>query len=399
MSGQAGARGYLIQAVIAVLDALHEHEWTECILEPNVGDDKVDLVLRSSGGDRVSQIKSSENAIGVAQVRAWVRELETAYPGAKRYELRLIGPVTAGAASVRRVGNVDVPVPEAVNIRALIERCAHRLDRYLRDLGHGPIRPAAREFLAQALTTRLATSSATGAVLSREALEKLLADWVAELLPPDAAEPSKQPDSEMKLPGWSLNFYFRVHSLPVTRRKYLLDIGKTDGERLSVYISKDNIFTMLFVDAKGEPHPLRVPFGGGGFPISQFVYFCCEMGIGGTTTRLNFWLNGQSLASQTLPFKTDMGKLDLPNGVLGADLNGADSAVFDLGQFFCVSNTMSKEELGGLVEYFESKADQYRKTYLEFSGGKWMRITDAPTGNRHALQPDSEKAPVYRTEI
>src|SRR5260221_12075776 len=119
MSGQAGGRGYLIQAVIAVLDALNERDWTECVLEPNLAEDKIDLLLRSSSGDRVSQIKSSKNAIGAAQIRAWAASLEAAYPGAKRYELRLIGPVTSGAASASPVGNVEIPIPQALNIRAL----------------------------------------------------------------------------------------------------------------------------------------------------------------------------------------------------------------------------------------------------------------------------------------
>ncbi len=113
MGGQAGGRGYLIQAVIAVLDALIERDWAECVLEPNLGEDKIDLLLRSPDGDRVSQIKSSQNAFGAPQVRAWAESLEAAYPGAKRYELRLIGPVTSSWRSLSRVGNVEIPVPQA----------------------------------------------------------------------------------------------------------------------------------------------------------------------------------------------------------------------------------------------------------------------------------------------
>src|SRR5438067_8277323 len=111
MSGRAGGRGYLIQAVIAVLDALDDRDWTECVLEPMLGAEKIDLLLRSASGDRVSQIKSSENAIGAADLGNWAEELEAAYPSAKQYELRLIGPVTAGAASITRMGKVDVPPP------------------------------------------------------------------------------------------------------------------------------------------------------------------------------------------------------------------------------------------------------------------------------------------------
>ena len=201
MSGQAGGRGYLIQAVIAVLDALNDREWTECVLEPNVGEDKVDLLFRSADGDRISQIKSSENAIGLAQVRSWAESLEAAYPGAKHYELRLIGPVTSGVTAKTRLGNVEIPVPETLNIRSLLEQCAHRLDHYLRTLNYGATRPKARELLANALATRLGTSSANGESISREALALLLGAWVAELFSPDGADDIPVPHQIPGAPG------------------------------------------------------------------------------------------------------------------------------------------------------------------------------------------------------
>jgi hypothetical protein len=45
MSGQAGGRGYLVQALISVLDALADgHDWVSVTLEPNVASDKVDIL-------------------------------------------------------------------------------------------------------------------------------------------------------------------------------------------------------------------------------------------------------------------------------------------------------------------------------------------------------------------
>jgi len=215
MSGQAGGRGYLIQAVIAVLDAFHDRDWTECVLEPMLGADKVDLLFRSTSGDRVSQIKSSKNSIDVADIRNWAEELEIAYPGAKQHELFLIGPVTGGAASLTRVGKVDIPILQPLNIEALLEQCAHRLDRYLRDLGHGPTRPMARELLAQAFATRLGQLAASGKTLSRKALEELLAEWVAELLPPDASDNIEVPH---QLPGPPGDFVGRTDEIELLKQ-------------------------------------------------------------------------------------------------------------------------------------------------------------------------------------
>lgn len=215
MSGRTGARGYLIQAVIAILDALDDRDWIECALEPNIGEDKVDVLFRSPVGDRVSQIKSSENPIGISHVRNWAAELERAYPAALRYELRLIGPITGGAASESRVGNVDVPIAEALNIPALLERCAHRLDRFLRELGHGATRPAAREMLAEALATRLGTLATEGQTLPRNMLENLLATWVAELISVQKCGGEQWP---RQIPGAPGDFVGRKDELDFLRK-------------------------------------------------------------------------------------------------------------------------------------------------------------------------------------
>jgi tetratricopeptide (TPR) repeat protein len=214
MSGQAGGRGYLVQAIIAVLDSLDEHDWSECVLEPNIGEDKIDLLLRSSIGDRVSQIKSSKNAIGAAQVQAWAEALESSYPGALQYKLRLIGPITSGVTTNSFIGKVEIPVPESLNMGALLSQCAHRLDKYLREIGFASTRPVARELLAEGLATRLGTFSANGKAISRESLNKLLAEWVMELVTPDISDGTSIPH---QLPGAPTDFVGRLTELKVLR--------------------------------------------------------------------------------------------------------------------------------------------------------------------------------------
>ena len=45
MSGQAGARGYLLQALVCLLDSLEPDEnWVSVTIEPNEESDKVDIL-------------------------------------------------------------------------------------------------------------------------------------------------------------------------------------------------------------------------------------------------------------------------------------------------------------------------------------------------------------------
>ena len=44
MSGQAGARGYLVQSLICVLNSIDDHQWHSLSIEPNLASDKVDVI-------------------------------------------------------------------------------------------------------------------------------------------------------------------------------------------------------------------------------------------------------------------------------------------------------------------------------------------------------------------
>src|SRR5207247_207654 len=91
MGGQAGGRGYLIQALVSVLDALtNDREWTSITLEPNLASDKVDVLWQYPTRRKVVQVKSSQNQISVPDVKAWAEELEASVT-ADEYEIRLIG--------------------------------------------------------------------------------------------------------------------------------------------------------------------------------------------------------------------------------------------------------------------------------------------------------------------
>lgn len=173
-------------------------------------------------------------------------------------------------------------------------------------------------------------------------------------------------------PGLSLHMVISIHHLPVSRRKYLFDFGHVNRERLSIYLSAGNVFTVSLIDADGEPHPLQVPLGNGGIPTSQPIYLVCEAGVSSNSTSLRVFVNAQSVGEPVkLPFRVNLGDLDLPGGVIGSDLNGNDGASFDLYELAIYGATLTDEQIAQLVEYFIKRP---RTNYVAFDGNQWMRL-------------------------
>jgi len=193
------------------------------------------------------------------------------------------------------------------------------------------------------------------------------------------------------LPGISLHMSIRLINHSADRRKYLIDYGHVDGSRFSVHLSSDNVFTLMFVDNKKEPHPVQIPLGGDGIPLGRFFYLGCELGIGGNITVLRILIDGKEARSLELPFKTDLGELDVPGGVIGADLNGTDGAWFDIAEKLVLSETVIPQKLTAMKEYFDGRP---HNVYLEFRGNQWMQIQQ--TGN--AIQEDTQHSPIFRDE-
>jgi hypothetical protein len=194
MSGQAGGRGYLIQALVSVLDALtNDREWTSITLEPNLTSDKVDILWQYPARRKVVQVKSSQNTISVPDVKSRAEELEASIT-ADEYEIRLIGPVSQGVPTLGAHGKVRVPTPHPLNLDGLVHQAAHQLDRYLQTRRLGVQLPSMREMAVEALVTRLSVFATTGTAVEREAFDALLISWIGKvaeitILPPDAAVP------------------------------------------------------------------------------------------------------------------------------------------------------------------------------------------------------------------
>ena len=180
--GQPAIRGYLVQTLIALLDALRDDRpWEQVRLEPADPEfEKIDLLWEHGTRRRAVQVKSSQNQIGKADAERWAGELEANHGGADELELVLVGPCAESVVQLGRAGRVTIPPPVPLNLGLLCQAAAHRLALFLESQGASAGRADQREALVRQLGWRLAQWSAESHRLSRAELAGLLEAWSRE---------------------------------------------------------------------------------------------------------------------------------------------------------------------------------------------------------------------------
>src|SRR4051812_33616057 len=124
MGGQAGSRGYLVQTITCLLQALRDNTWLTFALESSEEIEQVDIVWTyADSRKRVVQIKSSQNLIGIKDIRKWAAQLERAE--ADDYELQILGPCSRAAIRNRLIGKVRVAAPLPLEVGVLLQAAAH----------------------------------------------------------------------------------------------------------------------------------------------------------------------------------------------------------------------------------------------------------------------------------
>lgn len=163
MSGQNAIRGFLVQTLICLLDALRASSprWEAVTLEPDIAGDKVDIFWEYQGSTLAQQVKSSKNQIGKGAVVKWCQEL-SASRSAENYELILAGPIAAGVLEDAPFHGVAVPTPTSMDTLALIDQAITGLDRYLLASQFPPIPLPMRESMVSLISGRLLEGSIRG---------------------------------------------------------------------------------------------------------------------------------------------------------------------------------------------------------------------------------------------
>ncbi|WP_157976312.1 hypothetical protein [Lewinella sp. IMCC34191] len=189
-SGRFSSRGYLIQAVVALLDSFN-HSWETVEIEPDSINDKVDIAWYSTEGDVICQVKSSINNFQDSKIIQIIADLIEAHPEAKEYRVSLVGN---GSDSVlnkfRNINSLNVLDPSLNKYKNKIKVNIHPLDL---DILYEAIFSKVHKFLSshdyilsydtvklisEGIVLKFVTMSGTKEIMSRQEFENKLLDWV-----------------------------------------------------------------------------------------------------------------------------------------------------------------------------------------------------------------------------
>jgi len=197
MGGNDGNRGYLLQAIIAVLTVLENDSCTRIAIEPNDEHDKVDIKWED-GEQRVTvcQVKSSINQFSKAQILDHLTDLVQGTAGAQVYNLTLIGGSSAETRkyfnSMRDIPGKDfkakhqalIPLLEllfieyrTLDIKTQEGYVQNLLYRFLVARGYRA-EPNTLELIAKAITYQFGHFATEGKMVEKADFEKLILDWL-----------------------------------------------------------------------------------------------------------------------------------------------------------------------------------------------------------------------------
>ena len=184
MGGREAIRGFTIQTLLAVLEALdHNHDdWLSVIIEPDSSNEKVDIFWRHAGRTRAQQVKSSKNQMGKGEVEGWCKEL-AASKDADDYEILLAGPIAQSVIEDQPFHGVHVPTPRALDTLALMEQASNRLDAYLTEKGIPGVPFAVRADIVDLLASKVTDGAIYGREHTRKQFDGMLLQWVAASYP------------------------------------------------------------------------------------------------------------------------------------------------------------------------------------------------------------------------
>lgn len=163
-------------------------------------------------------------------------------------------------------------------------------------------------------------------------------------------------------PGLSFNFLLTLPGGHLNRRQYLWDEPSSALSRFSIYISANDVLTMLLIDGHGEPHSVEVPVGViGGIPIRQPVWLVFNVGMRTDETLMSIDLDGREVKRLILPFqltRNPPGKGGITLGASSEHSNGITATIYSVK---VSRGTLDAKGLAENLKYFNKVAQELKK--------------------------------------
>jgi hypothetical protein len=158
------------------------------------------------------------------------------------------------------------------------------------------------------------------------------------------------------LPGFGAHMAIRINHVRAGQREYIFDLGSPGGVGAAFYISASNKFVFVVRDESGEPYPLEIPIGRGGFPIAHEAHFALEAGIDGQATVMRALLNGRIVAERTLPFAVHLEHYKVEEFTIGASNQQSQNGGFTIARLMLIRCAAGNKLMGNI-------ADDMRRTF------------------------------------
>jgi formylglycine-generating enzyme required for sulfatase activity len=178
--GKAAVRGFLVQAVVALLDTVRaEPPFIHITLEPTTGNDQFDYIWTSVNGTHATQVKSTINTFSRTDVEHWVDKLQKARKN-ESCRLVLVGNVPSSLDGIDLIGDVAIE-KKTMNGKDLIDQASNGIARFLEANHKPPGNTDERDRAVHAIIAKLEHLSAESKSFSHEEFVALLSRWIGTL--------------------------------------------------------------------------------------------------------------------------------------------------------------------------------------------------------------------------
>ncbi|OXM82523.1 hypothetical protein [Paenibacillus rigui] len=200
MGGKEGARGYLYQSVVSVLNSMVANDWLSVQIEPDTANDKVDISwFYENDEQEVTQVKSSINNFTKPNVVDWFETLIADVPNAKAFKLILIGSCSdttkkfINKVNKKNFEDDDDDKDDIATICPYLEKMKVQLENFELDAMESKIYTSLNKFLSHkgltvghhllemmtgAIVYQFIKFSTNGNKVSKADFEKQLLEWV-----------------------------------------------------------------------------------------------------------------------------------------------------------------------------------------------------------------------------